>query len=200
MNDINIENVAALVTKPVIKQKVEEEKPLPPIAALIENEDPGWLIRSASELQSSFAVVMVLILAFGVFSTIANGAPLWDTNLFLFNVLAGIFTLAFLGFCFFAWQVVRGEQMIHDSEPHVLSTWSLKTPKAAGLPRDLSARLQEILEQANQPSASPTQLTVIGRERQPNTWISDLESTFGRSRVAEYEEMLFKYTARQNKA
>jgi len=53
MNDINIENVAALVTKPVIKQKVEEEKPLPPIAALIEERRSG-LVDTKCERAAKF--------------------------------------------------------------------------------------------------------------------------------------------------
>ena len=194
MENIGSNNVMPTAELPNKEKSERTESNLPSV----NDEDHGWLIRNASEMQSSCAVVMVLILAFSLLSAIANGSAPWITNQFVFLVLVGIFTTAFLGFCFFAWQVVRGEALIRDSAPHVLSSWSLRTLKAAGLSRDLSARLQEILDHASD-SASKINLIVIGRERAPDSWITDLESTFGQSRVAEFEDMLFKYTAREAK-
>jgi uncharacterized integral membrane protein len=161
---------------------------------------PGRLIRNANELISICAVIVVLILAFGALSVFNGSPPQWNTNSWQFLVPVVIGAAAVLGILLFAFLAATGERMMQDRVPHVLSPWSLRTLKAAGLPRDLSSRLQEILEQTTDQSTPPTGLTVVGRDRLPDTWITDLESTFGKSRVAEYEEMLFKYTARQTKS
>lgn len=190
MKNVNIEDAASVLPSRESKKDATDE------LVIDRREIPGWWIRNATELTSCFAVVMVLILSFGVLSGIASRSPMWvNPNLFL--PIAGIFTLALFLFVFFSWQVVRGEQMILDSEPHVLSPWSLKTLNASGLPSDLGDRLAEILEQAKDQSRPSISLTVVGRGRPAGSWMADLEQTFGESRVTEYEEMLFKYTARQ---
>ena len=193
MKNVNIEDAASIMPSPADSKSTAKTD-----LAMDRSESPGWWIRNASELTSCFAVVMVLILSFGVLSGIANRSPIWVTNPNLFVPLAGIFTSALLLFLFFSWQVVRGEQMIIDSEPHVLSAWSLKTLNASGLPSDLGDRLAEILEQVKDQSRPPSTLTVVGRGSPEGSWMADLVQTFGKSRVTEYEEMLFKYTARQS--
>ncbi|PYT01649.1 MAG: hypothetical protein DMF63_02035 [Acidobacteria bacterium] len=165
-----------------------------------DNSGPGWFIRNANEIVNVCAAFVILVLAFGALTAYTGKLQSLEGNSWQFLLPVGILTTSAIGILIFGMLAVRGEKMLQDRVPHRLSIASLKTLKAAGLPRDLSGRLREILEEASAEPPSPVQLTVIGREHLPNTWIADLDSTFGESRVLEYEDMLFKYTARQTKA
>lgn len=150
----------------------------------------------ASELVSVFSVLLVLIVAFAGLDWITSASkPAWQTNSAILGFLIGGVAICFAGIGIFSWQAVQ-DVATEACEKFVLSEWSLKTLKAAGLPADIGDCLSELLERAKEFSASTVELTAYDRERKPDTWIAELESILGRPRVAEYEEMLFKYTAR----
>jgi len=198
MKNINIQDVPSII-KPA-NGSVPHEQEKSPVDEAPRERHLSWSIVHANELVSTCAVVMVLTIAAGALSTAAGGSPPWVDNHPLFYALVVILSLSFLGFCFFAWQAARGEEIMAGQATYVLSEWSLKTLNASGLPADLAECLEEILGRAKKESPPKTELPAFGRERLPGTWVSDLEAALGKSRVAEFEEMLFKYTARESKA
>lgn len=131
----------------------------------------------------------------------ATAFALWQLNLKM-SAAFGIAFLVSLGSMVFISLRIRDKQAAENKRvSYVVSRWSLETLRAVAAPADLINCLEQILEKAAAATPPRKQLSVNSfKEDASGTWLGDLKQKLGAGRVADLQDLLAKYTYRENEA
>lgn len=167
-----------------------------------------YLENHADFLANSFGVLFVLAIGAIIFAlsiNILDSLYEWEWQfqffwlIIIISAVTGVLSLILL--FYFSWQVSgfekRESELEYKDAKYIISKWSLKTLRAAGVGRDIIIYLtEEILQKSTSPE--DLELTITDMTALPDdSWLAKLRNDLGSTRVEEFEKTILKYTRRE---
>ena len=159
-----------------------------------------WIDAHAGDLATICALFSASIIGYAILDRIFNNAE--HIRLFWQYILGSLFLLI-TGLVFFTYRESQTRIKNEESTTYVVSTHTIRTLKAIGVPQDIIKCLELMIARINkdktQPDTEEIILEISAKDLNSNdSWMTELETRLNKVRISEYKDTILKYSLRTN--